>query len=239
MSAVVDVVYAGDPVGCVIGQTITIETATIVYEINTQTRYDLMLWVGDQEGTDPRLEAGTGESCSVFSLPGPFDAPWGDEDGDQCGDVGDFEGQAERTFTDVPVTCQDNNNDGFADLQILLSWSQQAGDICGVGGANVFPVVGAGSKCDYGISASDLPIIEGPSLELAKTVTNDNGGNDVASSFTLTLTGNDGTHNAGVDYSDGDTPTIVAGVQYTVSETPNDGYTNTSITSSTPSRHRT
>jgi hypothetical protein len=243
ISEVIDIEFVGDPDGCVLGQSLVIETATVVYDINTNERYDLTLWLGDQEGTDPRGLAGAGESCSAFSVPGPFNPtpdaaqPWGDADGDQCGDLAftydpteDPAGLGDtRTFTNIPITCQDNNNDGFADLQVLLTWEQQDSTACNVG---TFPTgAGARSKCDYGITTNNtLPIVEGPSLELAKTVINDNGGNDVASSFDLTLTGNDGTHNAGVDYSDGDTPTIVAGVQYTVSETPNTGYTNTSIT---------
>ncbi len=68
-----------------------------------------------------------------------------------------------------------------------------------------------------------------PGLTLNKTVNNTNGGNDLPASFALRLAGTDGTHNAGVNYASGATPTVKSNVQYTVTETPNSGYTLSSI----------
>jgi len=71
------------------------------------------------------------------------------------------------------------------------------------------------------ITNTDVPA----TLVLSKTVNNSFGGNDAANTFPLTLTGNDGTHDGGVDYFSGGTqPTVVPGVLYTVSEVPNTGY---------------
>ena len=54
---------------CVLGETITALVSTVSYEINTQNRYDLLMWIGEQEGTDPR-DAAAGDpnsSCIVMS----------------------------------------------------------------------------------------------------------------------------------------------------------------------------
>jgi hypothetical protein len=74
--------------------------------------------------------------------------------------------------------------------------------------------------------------VDEPQLTLVKVVTNNNGGNAATNDFDLNLQGNDGVHNAGVDYQDsgsGVLPTVTDGVEYTVSETPLDGYTLDSI----------
>jgi len=52
-------------------------------------------------------------------------------------------------------------------------------------------------------------------LTLMKRV---NGGSALPADFALTLTGIDGTHDSGVDYMSGDTPTVQVGVAYTLSE---------------------
>jgi uncharacterized repeat protein (TIGR01451 family) len=177
ISQVIDVQVQGDPTQCVVGESLLITTATVNYDINTNERNDLTLWIGDQEGTDPRLAAGVGQSCSAFSVPGPFNAtpdatnPWGNEDGDQCGDLGFSVANAARTFTNVAITCQDNDNNGFADLQILLTWDQNATAACGTGAGQAFPTDGGTrSKCDYGINNTNIVVVEATAeLTLDKT----------------------------------------------------------------------
>lgn len=233
ISSVTSISFVGNPLNCVDGQPLTIASATVNYEINTNTRNDLVMWIGNEEGTDPREDyTGGPESCSAFSIPGPFTtpptagSPFGDVDGDQCGDIGGSPTAGSRTFTNIPVTCQDNDNNGFADLQILLTWDQNAGGACGTGPGQTFPTVGAPSKCDYGIvTNNNLPFVEPPILTLVKQVTNNSGGSAVASAWTLTATGPEVI--TGVTGSPAVTnQTVDAGV-YTLSETGPAGYTGT------------
>ena len=335
ISAVTNVTITGNPTSCTLGQSLNVATATVEYDINTNGRNDLIMWIGDQQGTNPQEASGGGKTCSSFSVPSPFNPtpnaanPWGDADSDQCGDLAFSVDATSRNFTNIGITCQDNDLNGKADLQILLTWSQNASQACGTGGGQTFPTVGAISKCDFGIVNTTLDIVQAPprlaldkvvsntfggnntdtswtltadgttdysgaggfasqnvnagtyslvenpavntagytagnwnctgtgvdftapntlvlqngddvtctitnqdvrpGLALEKTVNNTSGGNDSAGSFVLTLTGADGTHNAGVNYADGATPLIQSNVQYTVSEVPNSGYTLDSI----------
>jgi len=177
ISEVIDLQIQGDPTECTLGEPLLIESATVQYDINTGERNDLVLWFGDQQGTDPREAAGPGQSCSAFSVPGPFNPtpdltnPWGNEDNDQCGDLGFSVDNAARTFTNIPITCQDNDNDGFADQQILLTWDQNATAACGTGPGQEFPTDGGTrSKCDFGIRNSNIVVVQATAeLTLDKT----------------------------------------------------------------------
>ena len=139
ISQVTGLQIQGNPTYCVIGEPLVILTANVEYSINTQARNDLTMYLGDQEGTDPRLFAGPGQSCSAFSVPGPFNPtpdqnnPWGNNDGDACGDLAFSVTAASRPFANVPISCQDNDQDGFAHLQVLLTWDQNDKAICGQG----------------------------------------------------------------------------------------------------------
>jgi hypothetical protein len=236
LASVTSIVIQGNPANCVIGEPLMITSATVNYEMNTGTRNDLLMWIGNEEGTDPRADhSATPQSCSVFSLPGPFTtpptsgSPFGDAEGtdsDQCGDVGGSPTSGSRTFTNVPVTCQDNDNNGIADLNILLSWSQNSGQACGTGTGQSFPTTGAGSKCDYGIvSGGTLPVVEPPILTLVKAVTNNSGGTAVASAFTLTATGPEVI--TGLTGAAAVTDQVMDEGVYTLSETGPAGYTGT------------
>ncbi len=233
ISEVINIQYAGNPSSCVAGQTLTVSTATVNYAVNTTTRNDLLMWIGNQEGTDPREDyTGGPQTCSTFSVPGPFTtppttgSPFGDVDSDQCGDIGGSPTTASRTFTNIPVICQDNDNNGFADLQILLTWSQNATQACGTGAGQSFPTVGAPSKCDYNIqNSTNLPVVTPPRLTLVKQVTNNSGGSAVASAWTLTATGSQVI--TGATGSAAVTNQTVAAGAYTLSETGPAGYTGT------------
>ena len=234
ISQVTNVQFQGDPLSCVLGETLTVVTATVEYVMNTGQRYDLLLWIADQEGTDPREAAGVGQSCSVYSVPEPFNPtpdninPFSDEDGDQCADIGasvDDTDNVSRDFTFIDVTCQDNDNDGFADLQVLLTWDQNAGSACGLDVGQSYPVVGAPSKCDYGLIGNTLPVVEPPELTLVKQVTNNSGGTALPGAWTLTATGPDVI--SGVTGSPAVTAQPVAEGVYTLSESGPAGYTGT------------
>ncbi|MFC1701483.1 beta strand repeat-containing protein [Pseudomonadota bacterium] len=163
---------------CVLGESITALNSTVTYDINTQQRYDLLMWIGEQQGTDPRAPAAgdPNKSCLVLSLPGPFnDNPLvftnleGNKS-DQCGDIdgGVAAAQEQRTFSNVSFECQDNDSDGKADIQVLLSWSQNTNQFCGLGVGERFPTAGAGSKCDFETVNSTLDVLQPSSLTLIK-----------------------------------------------------------------------
>ena len=128
ISEVIDLEFEGGVTECVNGQPLTISSATVNYIMGTQARSDLILWLADQEGVDPRNAAGVGQSCSAYSLPGPFGTPpdtinpLGDVDRDQCGDLAVNVPTASRTFIDITFNCQDNDNNGKADARVLLTW---------------------------------------------------------------------------------------------------------------------
>ena len=106
-------------------------------------------------------------------MPGPFNPtpdatnPWGTADaGDQCGDLAFTVTNSERTFTNLPIICQDNDSDGFADLQILLTWDHLASTACGTDTGQTFPTDGGTrSKCDFQIQNTVI-IISDPIVDL-------------------------------------------------------------------------
>ncbi len=194
LATVSNVAYEGKPgTGgtCYIGEKLTVATATVEYAIGTQARYNLMLWLGREQGTDPAEGStinGAGR-CVAASLPGPFDSnpptdpsnPFLDLDqngADVCGDLEAYTSppNVQRTFTGLELECQDNDNDGFADLNLLLTWQQKSSATCGTGPADEpsFPI-GSPSKCDRQILNSTLQIIEPATLTVVK---NTIGGDD-------------------------------------------------------------
>jgi len=223
ISSVTNVTFVGNPTECSIGDPLTIATATVNYEINTGTRNDLQMWLGNEQGTDPRLNYdGTARSCSTFSVPSPFTtpptagSPFGDVDGDQCGDLGGSPAATSRTFTNIVTKCQDNDLNGKADLQVLLTWSQNANQACGTVGDQSFPTVGSVSKCDFGIQNSTINVLQPlPILTLDKIVSNNFGGNNAKSSWTLNAAGPTPQNGAG-----GFGPVSVDPGAYTLTETP-------------------
>jgi len=235
ISDVINVEFEGNPTSCVSGDPLTISTATILYSMKTGTRQDLVMWIGDQEYTDPRLnsDVGAGKTCSAYSLPSPFTDtptmvnPFGDNDGDQCGDISLSVTEAERTFTNITFNCQDNDQNGFADTQILLTWDQNAQTACGTGPGESFPTVGARSKCDYTIRNTEtITVIYSPILTLVKEVTNNNGGGGVPADWTLTAAGpTPGV--SGVTGSDEVTGVVVSSGDYLLSESGPAGYDGT------------
>ena len=238
IASVTDVVFNGGTISeCVNGTPLTITTATVNYEINTQTRADMIMWIGDQEGTDPRQEydGAAGRTCGAYSLPGLFNPtpdttnPFGNipGDDDQCGDLAaPLDGQASRTFTNFTFQCQDNDGDGFADTQILLTWVQNAGDACGMDTGESFPVTGAKSKCDFQLRNSILPIVFPPILTLVKEVNNIWNGPGAVGDWTLTATGPT-TPISGVTGSAAVTDVVVEAGDYDLTESGTAGYTGT------------
>ncbi|MGD8357565.1 MAG: hypothetical protein PVG42_05860, partial [Lysobacterales bacterium] len=230
ISEVVNVIYAGGPITeCVAGDPLTIQSATVNYSINTQERNDLIMWIGDQQGTDPRLASGGGKTCSAYSLPEPFNPtpdavnPFGDNDGDQCGDLAFSVDQASRTFTNVSAECQDNDGDGKADYQVLLTWSQNANQACGTGGGESFPTVGSVSKCDFQLLNTVIDIVYPPILTLQKTVITNDGGTAQPTDWTLSASGGPDPISGVTGTASVTNQTVGAGT-YTLGETGPSGY---------------
>ncbi len=199
LSQVSNVIISGNPVSCTLGESLTVQTATVEYNINTSSRNDLIMWIGDQQGTDPRLSSGGGATCSAFSVPAPFNAtpnainPWGDVDADQCGDLAFSVAATSRNFSNIGITCQDNDQNGKADLQVLLTWSQNAGQACGTGAGQSFPTVGAVSKCDFNVINTTVNIVQpvaGLTLDKTSPTANYSGpGNTIVYSYLVTNSG--------------------------------------------------
>jgi hypothetical protein len=168
-----DVQIAGDPTACARGQILTVESATVEYAITAAARYNLLLWLGLEEGTDPRATtaANQGGQCYVSSLPGPYVSPFVDIDRtDRCADMTNRPPRGSQTYRNIDVECQDNDGDGSADLRILVTWQQNSTGNCGAGAADdpIFPV-GAPSKCSYeeGINLG-VPVVEPATLTVVK-----------------------------------------------------------------------
>ncbi|MDX1555848.1 MAG: hypothetical protein R3212_07475, partial [Xanthomonadales bacterium] len=234
LASVTNTTFAGNPTDCSLGDPLTATNMTVEYAINTQQRYNLILWIGEQEGTDPREDMATngGGTCAAATVPGPFDLtntdpnnPFNSANGDQCADVENFTGNVARTFTGLNFECQDNDNNGFADIQVLITWQQNASQCTD----NNF-VIGAPSKCDYQVLNTTLPVVVPPELTLQKFVVNDNGGTAVDTDWTLSFAGP-----ANGSGSEGDaaiTDVSVPAGQYTLSETGPAGYTQTNLSCS-------
>jgi hypothetical protein len=75
----------------------------------------------------------------------------------------------------------------------------------------------------------EIRVGETPTLTLLKEVVNDEVGSALPGDFVLVVTGSDGTHDNGKDYTTGDAFDLHAGVEYTVSELPVTGYVLRSI----------
>ena len=231
LASVTNAQFVGNPTECAIGDQLTVSSVTVEYAMNTQQRYNLALWLGEQEGTDPREDGPTnnGGTCASASVPGPFNAPFNDANGDSCADVGTFTGNVARTFTNISFECQDNDNDGFADVQALITWQQNA-SVCPIAAgplAGNFPV-GSPSKCDYQILNSTLPVVVPPELTLQKFVVNDNGGTALDTAWTLQFSGP--VNGSGIEGSPAVTDVTVQAGVYTLTESGPSGYTQTNLT---------
>jgi len=122
---------------CYDGQLVKIATLDAQLDNNTGQRWDITFWVG-RYGNDPRTPANDDPTaCSVTSLPTDgTGAPYiSNNDGDACWDFAIPPAPVPLSFGGGPATyeCRDSNNDGIADLQVLTTWQQNVGFVCGAG----------------------------------------------------------------------------------------------------------
>lgn len=103
------------------------------------------------------------------------------------------------------------------------------GNLCGNGRVERQEECDDGNRQD-GDGCSSRCRFEGDTtLSLVKVVVNDDEGDAVPADFELIVTGQDGLHDDGIEYSSGDDVALQAGVAYTVSENPLAGYTQTGV----------
>lgn len=127
-------------------------------------RYDIGLFVALDGGSardgdsclhdylDPPLTANpTYGDYNVDGVDDILDGPWLENDGDMCGDIG-TNTQVIKTLQQIRFACEDQDQDGFADISVCASWDNNAGTECSeLSGA--FP--GTNSKC--GCDLLNLP----------------------------------------------------------------------------------
>jgi len=178
--------------GCVIGETIAVNSATVSLNVNANGgRSDVIIWISESQGVDPRQNsaANNGGQCIATTIPAPYDNnPFGEDgDGDSCaGIVNAITGTIQRTLTNLSFECQDNNQDGLADVNIMITW-----DGLGQCDANGFTVPNQKPKCDYssGFGAT-IPIVT-PALDTVKELTSnadEDGSGTISAGDTLTYT---------------------------------------------------
>ncbi|MEJ2400496.1 MAG: hypothetical protein P8Y52_03790, partial [Xanthomonadales bacterium] len=164
---------------CVEGQQIKIGTLTAELDSNTGTRYDVTFWIG-KLGNDPRLSTGA-PACTALSLPEDSGSPFIDNfepTADGCLDFAKPDAPIELTFGggDAIFTCSNSNAGepedivngiaGNADLQVVTTWWQNSGFVCGTGDPALSP--GSPSKCDF-TRIELVPMVEAD-LSFVKTV---------------------------------------------------------------------
>ena len=119
-----------------------------LFELTTQTRYDIGLYIatdGDTSGNGAK----NGE-CTRFAFD-PESVGASESDGDTCGDIeqnATHDAEFQGFFGPVTVPCLPNA-EGLVDVFHCETWGQQAGDIACTGSEDV--VAGTTSKCNCGI----------------------------------------------------------------------------------------
>ena len=149
--------------------------ATVVFEAGLLAgmadRYDIGIFLARDGGSardgddcfhdylDPPLTTmPTYGDVDMDTVPDIVGGPWWDGDSattanDVCGDI---EGSTEIFKTLVPVTiaCVDTNGDGNVDVDVCLSWDNNANTLC-TGVAQAFP--GTNSKCGCSDPRIEVP----------------------------------------------------------------------------------
>jgi uncharacterized repeat protein (TIGR01451 family) len=195
LAGVVFIEYANpnlETEGCIIGETVEVNFATLSFDVNSNGgRNDAIIWISESQDVDPRQNsaANSGGQCVATTMPAPYDNnPFGEDgDNDSCaGIVNAVTETIERTITNFSFECQDNDGNGTADVNILITWD---GD--GQCDANGFTVPNQKPKCDYTPAfGARIPIVT-PALDTVKELTSnadEDASGTVSAGDTLTYT---------------------------------------------------
>ena len=187
------------------------------FELTTQDRYDIGVWIAEDGGS------AINGTCTVADFPiAPEPIPWTNLDTayptDTCGDITTTNNPVFSNIQNLTVACIDSNNDGLADVNACLSWSQDAKFVC-TGPLQTIP--GSPAKClCQALPGLEIPVP--PSLTLIKSVTNNNGGTAAPDDFKLTV--------GGASVLSGVKNTYLANTPLALNETQLTGYTFVSLT---------
>ncbi|MFN2375180.1 MAG: hypothetical protein ABR538_01500 [Candidatus Binatia bacterium] len=111
----------------------------------TTDRYDVGFYISNNSSN-----ADVGSSCAVGVIPPGTGTA---DDGDQCGD---YDGSANSyPVSNLTVTCQDSDGDGFFDFSICSAWAQNSQSTCN-GPDDAVP--GTAAKCECTTVNSDVEI---------------------------------------------------------------------------------
>lgn len=125
---------------------------------NATRRYDIGIFAA-QDGGD----AFTGQCARSYFTPATT-TPFYDADGDLCGDLAS-RSIASHIVGPVTVACQDNDGDGFVDVSTVVTWDNNARNLCR-GIQDLAP--STRSKCSANGNVNIPVPVHPPKLELAK-----------------------------------------------------------------------
>lgn len=155
-----DVKFAGDPEArnpgtCSAGSKVVIPQLSVTVLPNSDIRYNLGLFFGEQGKDIQKLStAGGNATCKAYTFP-TSPAPWKDLDNNICGDVDgpSNPGTQVVTYEDVELSCVPGK-DGDLLAPMLISWQQPGATAqCGTDSApypksgNTYAVPGTAAKC--------------------------------------------------------------------------------------------
>ena len=192
-----DIVELTGVTDCVAGETST-AVFNIDLEVNANIRYNPMVWIS-QNAIDPWE---TGSVCFVSSVPdGPVthidQLLFADEN--SCADIDVPNNNftlANLNLGQVEFLCEDTDDDGMAEIPIMVTWENSEGLACAQGGP--YPINQTPSKCSAFTAETDIVVILDPNISLEKTGTlnDDDGtlgvsaGDSIDYAFTVENTGN-------------------------------------------------
>ena len=164
------------PSSCVGGQPVTLDLSVTV-NTGGPARYDIGIFIGN-DGKDGQVlsSGGGGAVCSVYTLP-YTPAPFGNLDGDVCGDIKAPPTSAVMTLGSVPLLCTADTNGSAAGgntgtstklaIPVVLTWDNQASPSGGTCNSNADPVPNTQSKCKSSVPFQTINVVVLP--EISKT----------------------------------------------------------------------
>lgn len=143
------------------------------------SRYDIGIWISTDG--DPNGDGSESGQCAAISIATGLN---GLDDGNYCGDVQDT-GSPDLTNVSLGTltfVCTDDDADGFLDVPIITTWSQNAGGVCTTATQTV---PGSPSKCKNN-PTFQIPVPVPGQIIIEKQTTPDG----ATESFSFSLEGN-------------------------------------------------